>query len=114
VKYPGVSSDDAIAITPYLELRPYDGLNPTIPHILAGCLIDPPVSVPSAAGTSHAATATADPDDDPPGIRVGSQGLHAGPNALFSPLPPIANSSIFVFPNQIKPADFIFSVTVDS
>jgi hypothetical protein len=114
VKYPGVSSDDAIAISQYREFRPYDGLNPTIPHILAGWRIDPPVSVPSAAGTRPAATATADPDDDPPGIRVGSQGLHAGPNAEFSPLHPIANSSIFVFPNETNPERFIDSVTVDS
>jgi len=31
--------------------------------------MDPPVSVPSAAGTSPAATAAADPPLDPPGIR---------------------------------------------
>jgi hypothetical protein len=82
--------------------------------MLAGCLIDPPVSVPSAAGTSHAATATADPDDEPPGIRLGSQGFFVGAKALFSPLPPIAYSSIFVFPNEMNPDFFRRSVTVDS
>lgn len=38
------------------------------PHILAGCLIEPPVSVPRDAGISPAATAAADPELDPPGI----------------------------------------------
>jgi hypothetical protein len=114
VRYPGVSSDDAIAITPLRELRQYDGLNPTIPHILAGCLILPPVSVQSAAGTSPAATATAEPDEDPPGTRVGSHGFFDGQNALFSPLPHMANSSKFVFQNETNQADFIRDVTVDS
>jgi hypothetical protein len=114
VKYPGVSSDDAIAITPYRLFLPYPGFHPTIPHILAGCLIDPHVSVPSAAGTSHAATATADPDEEPPGMRLGSHGFRAGPKALFSPLPHIAYSSILVFQKETPPDFFIRSVTVDS
>ena len=33
----------------------------------AGCLIDPPVSVPIVVGVSSAANALADPPDDPPG-----------------------------------------------
>ena len=35
----------------------------------AGWRIDPPVSVPRASGTSRAATAAADPPDEPPGTR---------------------------------------------
>jgi len=46
-------------MTPYREFRAYHGLNPTIPHILAGWRIEPPVSVQRAAGTSPAATAAA-------------------------------------------------------
>ncbi len=96
------------------ELRPYVGLNPTIPLILAGWRILPPVSVPRAAGTSHAATAAAEPDEEPPGILAGSHGFLAGQKALFSPLHPIAYSSIFVFQKPTKPAAFIRAVTVDS
>ena len=40
---------------------------------------DPPVSVPSAAGTNPAATAAALPPEDPPGTRVRFQGLRVTP-----------------------------------
>lgn len=82
--------------------------------MLAGWRIEPPVSVPSAAGTSPAATAAAEPEDDPPGILVTSQGFFVAPNAEFSPLPHMANSSRFVFPKATNPDFFIRSVTVDS
>ena len=50
----------------------------------AGCLIEPPVSVPVAAGTIPDATAAADPPDEPPGIALGSQGLKHLPKAQFN------------------------------
>ena len=40
---------------------------PTIPQSAAGWRIEPPVSVPSAHGASPAATAAADPPEEPPG-----------------------------------------------
>ena len=43
------------------------GFNLTVPVKEAGCLIDPPVSVPIVAGVKSAASADADPPDDPPG-----------------------------------------------
>ena len=43
---------------------------PTTPQNEAGCRIDPPVSLPRAAGTIRAATAAADPPDEPPGVRL--------------------------------------------
>ncbi len=52
---------------------------PVIPHRAAGWRIDPPVSVPVAAGTRRAATAAADPPEDPPGTRAVSQGFFTGP-----------------------------------
>ena len=52
---------------------------PVTPVKLAGWRIEPPVSVPVAAGTSCAATAAAEPPDEPPGTRVASQGLRTGP-----------------------------------
>ena len=48
----------------------------------AGCLIDPPVSVPVAAKHKSAATAAAEPPDDPPGVKLRSsifQGLITSP-----------------------------------
>ncbi len=38
-----------------------------MPQKLAGWRIEPPVSVPIAANAAHAATAAAEPPDDPPG-----------------------------------------------
>src|SRR5436853_3687882 len=77
---------------------------PTIPQSAAGCRIDPPVSEPSASGVSAAATATAEPPLDPPGIRSRSQGLRLGPYAEFSVDDPIANSSQVVLPITTAPA----------
>ena len=48
--------------------RPRDGFSPTMPFSPAGTRPDPAVSVPSAKRTSPAATATAEPELDPPGI----------------------------------------------
>ena len=75
-----------------------------MPQRPAGCRIEPPVSLPSEPSAIPAATATALPLDEPPGVRVGSTGLRAGPNAEFSPDEPIANSSMFVLPTSRAPA----------
>lgn len=39
-----------------------------IPHKLAGCRIEPPVSVPVAKQLNPPATLAAEPPDEPPGI----------------------------------------------
>src|SRR5215470_11576061 len=70
----------------------------------AGCLIEPPVSEPSAIGAMRAATAAADPPLEPPGVRSSAHGLRAGPNAEFSVDEPIANSSQLVLPMTTAPA----------
>ncbi len=75
-----------------------------MPQNAAGWRIDPPVSVPSARGARPAATAAADPPDEPPGTRDSSQGFLVGPYALFSVDEPIAYSSILVLPKRIAPA----------
>ena len=41
--------------------------------------IDPPPSLPVHAGNIPAATAAADPPDEPPGVRVGFHGLRVTP-----------------------------------
>ena len=54
--------------------------------------------------TIPAATAAADPPDDPPGTRLVASGFFAGPKALFSVDEPIANSSMFDFATIMAPA----------
>src|SRR4029453_2763510 len=83
-----------------------------IPHNEAGCRTEPPVSEPSATGTIPAATAAAEPPDDPPGTRDVSQGFLTGPNAEFSFEEPIANSSQFVLPMITAPASLNLSIAV--
>ena len=41
----------------------------------AGPRTEPPVSLPSAISTRPAATAAAEPDDEPPGTRPGAAGF---------------------------------------
>src|SRR5215472_5159909 len=76
--------------------------------------MEPPVSEPSASGVIAAATATADPPLEPPGIRSSAHGFLTGPNAEFSLDEPIANSSQLVFPTMTAPAAFNRSTTVAS
>src|SRR5207244_11720696 len=77
---------------------------PPTPHSAAACRIQPPVSVPIAHATRPAATAAADPPDEPPGTRSRSHGLRTGPNPEFSFDEPIANSSMLVLPSTGAPA----------
>src|ERR1700722_961292 len=61
-----------------------------------------------------AATAAAEPPDDPPGTREESHGLCTGPKKLFSFDEPIANSSMFVLPMETAPDAASFSTTAAS
>src|SRR5690348_15590713 len=79
-------------------------MSPTTPQNEAGCLIEPPVSDPSVMTAMLAATAAADPPEDPPGTRLVSCGLRTGWNAEFSLDEPIANSSQFSLPSITAPA----------
>ena len=106
VNVPTWSSEEANAISPKREIRPYVGLRPTTPHRAAGWRTEPPVSVPSAHTASLAATAAAEPPEDPPGTVSRFHGLRTGPKAEFSFEEPIANSSQFVFPTSTDPAAF--------
>ncbi len=62
------------------------------------------MSVPRLPAHSEAATAAAEPPDDPPGTRSRSQGLRTGRSALFSLDEPMANSSMFSLPRRTAPA----------
>ncbi len=50
-------------------VSPRPGFKPTSPQLAAGMRIDPPPSLAPAHGTIPAATAAADPPDEPPGER---------------------------------------------
>ena len=76
----------------------------TTPQKAAGCLMEPPVSLPRANGTSCAATAAALPPLLPPGTRSGLQGLSTDPKRLVCVEEPIANSSMFSLPSITQPA----------
>jgi hypothetical protein len=60
---------------PAVEISPRVGLSPITLQKDAGTRPDPPVPVPSAKLTRPVATATVDPELDPPGIYAASTGL---------------------------------------
>src|SRR2546421_13019521 len=95
---PIVSRLGARGHTPSSGTRPYVVLSPQLPQQALGTRIDPPVSDPRATSASSVATATADPLDDPPGIRVGSSGLTGVPNQGFVPIGSMASSCRLVLP----------------
>ena len=61
-----------------------------------------------------AATAAAEPPEEPPGTRSGSHGLCVGPKPEFSVDEPIANSSMLVLPRIGMPAALQRVATVAS
>ena len=75
-----------------------------MPQKAAGTRIEPDVSVPIATGTMPAATATAEPDDEPPGAQPGARGFGGVPKCGFRPSPENASSLRFVFPTHTIPA----------
>lgn len=106
-------SDTRLEIIRPALTRPKVGFRPTMPQLLAGWRIDPPLSVPMASGTMPAASAAPEPLDDPDGERDRSHGLWAGPTSPLCWLP-IANSTRVSLPMRIAPAWFRRAVTVDS
>ena len=64
---------------PVRGMSPCVGLKPTTPQNAAGRITEPLVCEPIAPGTMPAATAAAEPLDEPPGVRAGSCGLRVLP-----------------------------------
>src|SRR5215468_5720739 len=92
---------------------------PTVAVKAAGWRIEPPVSVAVAPMHRSAATAEAEPPDEPPGTSVvlaplRRQGLPTGPKHDVSFDEPIANSSLLSLPSITAPSHQSFAVTVDS
>src|SRR5215475_4264772 len=104
---------------PQREQRPYVGLMPTMPVKAAGWRIEPPVSVPTAPRQIPAATAAAEPPDEPPGTSGAFEscrrhGETTGPKYELSFDEPMANSSLLSLPSMTAPPRHRLSVTVDS
>ena len=80
--------------------------------------MEPPVSEPRETVTSPAATAAAEPPEEPPGTRSVSHGLAVGWKAEDSVELPKANSSMLVLPTGVAPASSMrwtqVAVNVDS
>src|SRR5260370_17710380 len=77
-----------------------------MPQNDAGIRIEQPKSVPCAKGTMPVATATADPPEEPAGLKAGVQGLRVTPNTSLKVLAPAANSGVLVLPSTMAPAAF--------
>src|SRR5258708_20830066 len=98
-----------MGMIPTWLISPTPGLMPTTPLADDGQTIEPSVSVPTATGTRPAATATADPLEEPQGERSGTCGLrHCRPRPL-QPLADrlerkLAHSLRFVLPSRSIPA----------
>ncbi len=73
-----------------------DGLKPNRPVMAAGIRIEPPASLAWASGTMPAATAAAEPPEDPPAERPGRHGLCVAPRSADSVLPSRPNSELVV------------------
>ena len=69
---------------------------PCTPQKAAGWRTEPPVSLPSATGTSPAATTAALPPELPPGTRSVSRGLSVGPKMELSVVLPGRTDSFTV------------------
>ncbi len=69
--------------------RPFVAFRPTVPHHAAGIRTDPAPSLPVASGTRPAATAAADPAEEPPGVRSARQGLTVRP---WAPSPQVCQA----------------------
>ena len=86
--------------------RPKLGLKPTTPHQAAGMRIEPPASVPICSGPKCAAAAAPAPEEEPPGVRIRSQGLRVMPCSGQSPGDFQPNSVVVVLPKITAPAAF--------
>ena len=108
---PNLSMLQLKAIAPYLLTRPKVGLKPVVPHSVDGETIEPKVSEPIANGKHPAATADAEPADDPLEPRFKFQGFFVFPPNQTSPM---ANSPSVVFAIKTAPCSSSLVITVAS
>src|SRR3546814_15713325 len=91
---PAWSSELAKATMPQREQRPEVGLIPEMPVKAAGWRIEPPVSVPVAAGHSRAAIAVDDQPDEPPSASAARSFRFAPPSVRRQGEIPLPNQQI--------------------
>src|ERR1041384_5457362 len=89
--------------------KPSVGLIPTIPFVWEGQMIEPSVSVPTAAAHRFAATAAPEPEDEPQAVRSRAYGFRVRPPRDDQPLTErrprkFAHSLRLVFPRMTAPA----------
>ena len=101
---PTVSSVGTSGNAPSVGISPHWDLRPTTSHAAAGSRIEQPVSEPSARSHNPAASAAAEPLEDPPVVSPARTGLWQVPYHALSPRTPQANSGRFVFPTTTAPA----------
>src|SRR5205823_3644172 len=89
---------------PARPTRPYVGLRPTTPQQAAGSRIEPPVSLPRAPTTKPAATAAAEPLEEPPAAWPRFHGFWTSPWWGLSPKGPSASSVMLSLPSVTAPA----------
>src|SRR5258706_12150568 len=105
---PAVSCVLEIGIIPLRLNNPTVGLMPTIPQKEDGAITDPSVSVPIATAQKLAATAAAEPELEPQGLRSNMHGFFVCPPLLLQPFVDrvdlkLAHSLRFVFPSNTAP-----------
>src|SRR5438876_882131 len=116
---PAVSWVCEIGIIPVRLTRPTVGLMPTIPFAVAGLIMEPSVSVPTATAHKLAATATAEPELEPLGLRSRAYGFLVRPPRPLQPLVDrleriLAHSLRFALPIMTAPASRSFWATKES
>ncbi len=84
--------------------RPGEGRDPTTLQNDAGLRSEPPRSLPSASGTSPAASAAAAPPLLPPQVLARSYGLQVAPKTALKVCDPAPNSGVLVLPMTMAPA----------
>src|SRR5437667_11843764 len=104
---------------PLRLISPSVGLMPTIPLVEEGETIEPSVSVPTAAAHRLAATATAEPELEPEGLRSSAYGFWVSPPRPLQPLVEcverkLAHSLRLVLPRITAPASRSFCATKES
>src|SRR5215468_3971949 len=98
-----------MGMIPSWEIRPSDGLSPTIRLLPDGHTIEPSVSVPTAMAHRLCAIATADPELDPQGSKLRRYGSRVKPPRALQPLNgalprKFAHSERFALPRITAPA----------
>src|SRR3954470_20886021 len=93
---PILSIDQASDMQPCRLTRPNVGRRPDAPQAQQGETMLPSVSLPSAKPTRPAATAEAEPADDPLDPRRGSHGLRVMPPNHLSPIASAPNVSLAI------------------